>query len=98
MQAPVAARGEAERGKGGWYGRYVLLYPTNYTYISRRDVREERKALTIFCPFVFSSDSGLLLWREIVDDVESFPDLLWRLSSYHFSDDLASCIKQRLDV
>jgi len=40
----------------------------------------------------------LLLWSEIVRDVERLADLLWRLALDHVGDSLAANIKESLDV
>lgn len=54
--------------------------------------------LTIFGPFVFTSDLLLLLRCEIVRDVERLPNLFRRFTLDHIGNSLAANVKKRLDV
>ena len=57
-----------------------------------------RIILTVLSPLVLAADLILLLWCEVVLDVEGLADLLWRLALDHVRDCLAANIEQRLDV
>ena len=54
--------------------------------------------LTILSPLVLTADLLLLLWGEVVGDVEGLSDLFWRLALDHVGDGLATNIEERLDV
>lgn len=54
--------------------------------------------LAILGPLILATDLLLLLWGEIVGDVESLADLIGRLSLDHICDGLAPDIEQWLDI
>ena len=54
--------------------------------------------LGLLAPLVLLADLGLLFWREVVDDVEGFPDLLGCLSLDHGGNLGAGEVEQWLDV
>jgi len=54
--------------------------------------------LAVFGPLVLATDLLLFLRGEVVGDVESLSDLLWRLALDHVCDGLAPNIKERLNV
>lgn len=56
------------------------------------------RLLTILSPLILAADVLLLLWREVVGDVESLPNLFWGLSLDHVRNGLASHVKEGLDV
>jgi hypothetical protein len=63
-----------------------------------REYLREKTALTIFGPLVLATDLFLLLRGEVVGNVESFSDLVWRLALDHVGDCLAPDIKKWLDI
>lgn len=54
--------------------------------------------LAILGPLVLAADLVLLLWCEIVLNVEGLADLLWRLALDHVCDGLAADVEKGLDV
>ena len=48
--------------------------------------------LAILSPLVFATNLVLFLWREVVRNIESFPDLLWGFALDHVCDSLAADI------
>lgn len=46
----------------------------------------------LFGPFVLTADLVLLLWREVILDIEGLTDLVGRLAFNHVGDRLASNI------
>lgn len=62
------------------------------------DYREVRICLAILSPLILTADLLLLLWGEVVGDVEGLADLLRRLSLNHVGNGLTANIKERFDV
>ena len=56
------------------------------------------RCLTILGPLIFASDLILLLWGEIIGDVEGLSDLFRRLALDHVGNCLASDVKEWLDI
>ena len=54
--------------------------------------------LAVLSPLVLAADLLLLLWGEVVGNVEGLADLLWGLSLDHIGDGLAADVKESLDV
>lgn len=54
--------------------------------------------LTVLSPLVFATDLILLLWGEVILNVESLPNLFWRLALDHVRNSLAPNVKKGLDV
>ena len=54
--------------------------------------------LTILSPLVLTADLLLLLWGEVVGDIEGLSDLFWRLALDHVGDGLATNIEERLNI
>ena len=52
----------------------------------------------LLSPFVLATDLILLLRSEIVLNVESLADLLWRLALDHIGDSLAPNVEKSLDI
>ena len=49
-------------------------------------------------PLILSSDLILLFWGEIILDVESLSDLLWRFTLDHVCNSLAADIEKSLNI
>lgn len=88
---------EVARGEKGVCGTVSMYYIGQAIQIELEIGREGDSLwgnrLTVLCPFIFPSDGCFLLRCEVVDYVESLPDFLRRLPSYHLGDDFASRIK-----
>lgn len=69
---------------------------TSYTAVL--NVPLSTSSLTVLCPLVLATDLLFFLGSEIIGDVESLSDLLWRLALDHVGNSLASNIKKGLDV
>jgi hypothetical protein len=54
--------------------------------------------LAILSPLVLTTDLLFLLGGEVVGDIESLADLLWRLALDHVGNRLATNVKEGLDV
>jgi len=52
----------------------------------------------ILSPLILATDLLFLLWGEVIGDVESLADLLWRLALDHVCNSFATNVKERLDV
>ena len=71
----------------------AVAVPILHHRVSRRTCH-----LAVLSPLVLTTDLILLLWREIVLDVERLTDLLRRLALDHVRHGLAADVKQSLDV
>ncbi len=56
------------------------------------------RSLAVLSPLVLPADLLLLLRCEVVRDVESFADILWRLALDHVGDRLAANVKKGLNI
>jgi len=59
---------------------------------------EKRQIWLVECPLVLTPDLLLLLWREIILDIESLSNLLWRLALDHLRHCLARQIEKPFDI
>lgn len=65
---------------------------------NQRSELRQQAHLAVLGPLVLATDLLLLLWSEVVRNVEGLTDLLWRLALDHVGDGLAADVEERLDI
>lgn len=67
--------------------------------IAVSEARAPSKAhLAVLSPLVLAADLLLLLWCEVIRDVECLANLLWGFALDHVGDSLAADVQESLDV